>query len=281
MELSLTAAHMINDTLFTFNTWPNTDGIKYDLHGNVIGSTPAWPFSPIDGFCSVQRGDSVWIMGGLDKADPLFETAAVRIFHIPTQAWSIADSSVFMPVRRYAMHCAVDAMNNIYVAGGISNTLSSRLDIFNGTHWGRGADMPVAVHSGAVVELNGVLYVIAGRGLYEVIQTTVQAYVRATDTWGILSSLPVRRAGVGASVMQTSCGSIILVYGSSGACSSSAATHVYNPVSDTWVNGTAAFGLLGQYKVGTGATMPGQMTNSARNTVLAVSSNGIQRFRLA
>jgi len=93
--------------------------------------------------------------------------------------------------------------------------------------WTKKADMPTPRILMDTCVMDGKIYVIGGALQPHVSSSAVEVYDPDTDTWAIKSSLPVARAGLGA----TAVGDKIYAIGGDGGRT----TYEYNPATDTWV----------------------------------------------
>ncbi|SHL27838.1 serine/threonine protein kinase [Pseudonocardia thermophila] len=95
---------------------------------------------------------------------------------------------------------AVTVGNKIVVAGGqAGDKLVTGTDVFDGTKWVRGADIPTPREHLAMVSDGRYAYAIGGRALSsDKNSDAVERYDPETDTWTKLAPLPSPRGGIGA-----------------------------------------------------------------------------------
>ncbi len=116
-------------------------------------------------------------------------------------------------------------------------TLSGTGTTASGTTWTvvSGTNNPTARHENGFIQVNGLFYLIGGRG-----NKAVNIYNPATNSWSVGATPPVEIHHIQAVEYN---GLIYVLNGYSGACCSSefglANVYIYNPANNTWTTGPA------------------------------------------
>lgn len=154
----------------------------------------------------------------------------VQIFNLSDNTWKLGSCSPFTTEQ-----CSYSVYNEkIYVIGGASNSVQTgRVAIYNTTtdSWSTGKTMTYPVHAATAQTINGKIYVVGGRPANK--NNYVQIYDIASNSWTV-KTIP---KGIFNSTSQAYNGEIYVI-GGYDLTNNYNQVNIYNPVTNTWRNGT-------------------------------------------
>jgi N-acetylneuraminic acid mutarotase len=196
------------------NTWAEAPRMPDNLHHLGIAS--------LDG--------SIYVTGGYDDSDFNVDVSATWVFSSATQTWTQAAD---MPGPR-AAHASVGIGGLLYVVGGVGFNPTA-LWVYNpatNTWDASRAPLPTAREHLTAAQVDGKLYVIAGRWFGSGNLGTVEVYDPATNTWASRAGLPTPRSGLTSAVLA---GRIHVTGGEDlGSLDTYYQHEVYDPATNTW-----------------------------------------------
>ena len=134
---------------------------------------------------------------------------------------------------------AVSYENEVYVIGGVYKAGPwidlTTIDKFDNksNQWVELTDQVVGRHYHTTEVINGIIYIIGGRGINDSNVETVQAYNISTNTLSTMAPLSISRRQMNSVVYE---GKIYVVGGDTHAAGHTGAVEVYDPSSDSWSN---------------------------------------------
>ena len=143
----------------------------------------------------------------------------------------VADTAYPIPIQDPA---ATTAGNNIYTFGGVSNSVNTASSFkFDGSAWTPIAPLPVAVIGPTAVSDGTVVYVLGGAATGGAIQTTLNRYDPATNTYTALAPFTTGTWNTAAVLL----GGKIYKWGGTAAAGSTNVLEIYDIATNTWTTG--------------------------------------------
>jgi N-acetylneuraminic acid mutarotase len=271
---SIYALSVIDERIYAFGGYPY-DGRLYSISGEYAPSTDTWTAKtpmrqPRIRFATAVYDNKIFVIGG--ERDAIYSPACktVEVFDPVTDVWTYATP---MPEPRSQM-CANVVNGKIYVIGGTTSpTPNITLDegITNTTMvydpdtgtWTTEAEIPEAISNYASTVFEDRIFVFGGLGIFitpavmngyrvDIVPTNnTYIYDPKTNVWSLGEQLPYRLAGAVAcastGVMATKG---IYIFGGAYADYGGhlELTQVYDPISNSWINGTIIPETQGYYR---------------------------------
>lgn len=197
--------------------------------------------TPRDDFGIATVGGRAWVMGGT-SGEHAGRLTSTEIYDPTADSWT---SGPTLPFGRSAFR-AIAVGDTIYIFGGASveQAASDSVQALDTktNQWRTLAPLPVPLVGHAVVELDGMIYVLGGSSQGTAVGAAY-AYMPATNTWRTLAPLPTPRDNLAAAVLNGQ------IYALGGSVNGAASTvvEVYDPATGTWASGPALLGAMSDF----------------------------------
>jgi N-acetylneuraminic acid mutarotase len=254
-------AATVNGKIYTFGSYKYNSTV-YATTGEYNPVTDTWivkeqmPTERID-FATALYKNKIFTIGGNrlvkteHNAQHYFASEAVEVYDPATNKWTIA-APIPVPVTSIQANVIND---KIYVIGGTNEGMRNITQVYDpyANSWFTAADIPKPIYAYASAVLDGKIYVFGGieafltpssMGGTKIDMLAVnktQIYDPATDEWTLGTPLPVATilAVAGATTGSYAPKGIYVIGGYRGiAASVTMLTQVYDPETNSWVNGT-------------------------------------------
>ena len=238
-------AYIYNGTVF-----PTSE--EYDPASDTWTKKPPMPTLRIN-FATTVYENKIYTIGGQQRPMRNSSDAPVNMVEVydpATDSWS---TKTALPTPRAYMQAGF-ANGKIYVFGGWTNPESPTYGYVNATEiynpqtdtWSLGAAIPYPIHSYALATLDNKIYLMGGNervlaiagGFDYPTVNRMLIYDPATNTWTIGASLPIAVRAVTGATTGITAPEAIYVFGENTDRGSRTFTQVYDPKSNSWLNGT-------------------------------------------
>jgi N-acetylneuraminic acid mutarotase len=250
-------AGVVNGKIYAFGAY-FYNGTVFPTSGEYDPDTDTWiekapmPTLRIN-FATTVYENKIYTIGGQQRPIHNISDAPVNTVEVYDPTTNLWSTKTALPTARAYMQAGV-ANGKIYVFGGWTSPENPTYGYVNATEiynpqtdtWSAGAAIPLPIYRYALAALDNKMYLIGGNERVRAIAggfdyptvNRMLIYDPATNTWAMGASLPVAVIAVAGATTGITAPAAIYVFGENTDRGSHTFTQIYNPKSNSWLNGT-------------------------------------------